>query len=138
VSLAVTLGLVTGGAGIASAAEAVTAERPISIVHSGTVPAERTGVPVGAASSATQTTSGLAANDGHVQPAGVGRWILDVLIKIGRWVYDQAVAAARAGWAAFVAWWNGLASWVRYLIPVGAEELFRAIGCHVLNQHWLC
>ncbi|KOX11989.1 hypothetical protein ADK67_47800 [Saccharothrix sp. NRRL B-16348] len=134
-----TVGLMAGGAGIATAAEAVAApNRSVAVVQSAPVAAEVTLVPAGATTSGVQLATGVPVDDGTVRPAGIGRWIVDALIAIGRWVYDQAVAAVRAGWNAFITWWNNLPGWVRFLIPVGAEEVFRAVGCHVLNQTWLC
>ncbi|GAA3876078.1 hypothetical protein GCM10022243_46220 [Saccharothrix violaceirubra] len=135
-SLAVTLGLLTGGAGLATAAEAVTTSTPVvHVVSQPSTSGPVDTVPGATGTSVVGTSPGV---DGTVRPAGVGRWIVEALIKLGRKIYDAAVAAVKAGWAAFKSWFDSLPWLIRQLMPVGAEELFRAIACHVLNQQWAC
>ncbi|MEV6238086.1 hypothetical protein [Lentzea sp. NPDC051838] len=134
ISVAVVVGLVTGGAGVASAAPAVVQ----SIEHVTSAPA--------AAPLAVQTeqaplaaAAGTQAATGDVETAGIGQAIIAILKTLGKW-FDDLVNVAKKGWAAFLNFWtNTVPGWIKWLLNgYDAYEIYKAIACYVLGQSWAC
>lgn len=64
--------------------------------------------------------------------------IINFIKSAGPSIWTACVKAAKAGWSKTVAWWNGLASWIRsgiaWLTNVTAQSILQAIIDWVLHH----
>lgn len=136
ISVAVVLGLVTGGAGVASAAPAV-AQSVQSVQQVASAPAA---APLAVhTEQAPLAAAGVQSATGDVETAGIGSAIMAILKTLGRW-YDDIVNAVKKGWAAFLNFWNNtVPGWIKaLLVAYDAWDIYKAVACYVLGQSWAC
>jgi hypothetical protein len=131
-------GILLGGVVSVSAAQAAPATSSYSTASVAGVaetrelrlPAGTVSAVTGAADAAPGTT---ASGEKRVNIGPVVSWIKN---NVG-WLWNGLVNAVKAGWGAFVNWWNGLAGWIRWSIEqiagAGAWEIFVALREYILG-----
>jgi hypothetical protein len=131
-------GILLGGVASVSAAQAA----PVASSHSTTsvvavAEARELRLPAGTASAATGAVDvapgTMASGEKRINIGQVVSWIKN---NVG-WLWNGLVNAVKAGWGAFVNWWNGLAGWIRWSIEqvagAGVWEIFVALRQYILG-----
>lgn len=110
---------VTNSAAVASHATATSSSRSVDVVRGAGIPAGHVG------NGANAATNSPAQKRIPIGP------IIDWIKKNAPQIIDALKKALKKGWDAFKAWWNGLASWIRWAIDFLASgtlwDLFRAL-----------
>lgn len=131
-------GILLGGVVSVSAAQAA----PVASSYSTTsvvavAEARELRLPAGTASAATGAVDvapgTTASGEKRINIGPVVSWIKN---NVG-WLWNGLVNAVKAGWGAFVGWWNGLAGWIRWSIEqvagAGVWEIFVALRQYILG-----
>jgi hypothetical protein len=129
-------GILLGGVVSVSAAQAAPSTSSYS-TSSVVAEARELRVPAGTLSAVTGAVDAApgatVSGEKRINIGPVVSWIKN---NVG-WLWNGLVNAVKAGWGAFVNWWNGLAGWIRWSIEqvagAGVWEIFLALRQYILG-----
>lgn len=140
IGVALMPGILLGGVASVSAVHAAptssvySSSSVVAVAEAKEIRAATAAAPVSSGSTAVQVNQVVASSgEKRINIGPVITWIKNN----ASWLWNALVNAVKAGWNAFVNWWNGLASWIRWSIQqiAGASlwEIFVALRHYILG-----